>query len=129
MDSAVNKRRRNLLVVALGLVLAAAVVGAWMYYDRTRGGEAAAQPQGKSGNAAKGRGKGGEGGPIPVVASVAELGDIPIYLSGLGTVGPMRRVCGRSRFAGELVGVNFAEGQYVRGGARPARVAPRPFQV
>jgi len=129
MDSAVNKRRRNLLVVALGLVLAAAVVGAWMYYDKTRGGEAAAQPQGKSGNAAKGRGKGGEGGPIPVVASVAELGDIPIYLSGLGTVVPMRTVIVRSRVDGELVRVNFAEGQYVKEGDLLAQVDPRPFQV
>src|SRR3954467_5811584 len=129
MDSAVNKRRRNLLVVALGLVLAAAVVGAWMYYDKTRGGEAAAQPQGKSGNAAKGRGKGGEGGPIPVVAGAAELGDVPIYLSGLGTVVPMRTVIVRSRVDGELIRVNFTEGQYVKEGDLLAQVDPRPFQV
>ncbi|MFL6565584.1 MAG: MdtA/MuxA family multidrug efflux RND transporter periplasmic adaptor subunit [Burkholderiales bacterium] len=124
-----NKRRRNLLVAALVLVAAAAVVGAWMYYDKTRGGEAAAQPQGKTGNAAKGRGKGGEGGPIPVVASAAQVGDIPIYLSGLGTVVPMRTVIVRSRVDGELVRVNFAEGQYVKEGDLLAQVDPRPFQV
>src|SRR5437762_13904071 len=104
MDSAVNTRRRNLLIVALFLVVAAAIVGAWIYYDKSRGGEAAAQPQAKTG---KGRGKGGDGGgPIPVVASVAQLGDIPIYLSGLGTVVPMRTVIVRSRVDGELVHVN-----------------------
>src|SRR3954462_2674077 len=130
MDSAVKAtRRRNMLLLALALVVAAALVGAWIYYDKTRGGEAAAQPQGKTGSAGKGRGKGADGGPIPVVASVAELGDIPIYLSGLGTVVPMRTVIVRSRVDGELVRVNFAEGQYVKEGDLLAQVDPRPFQV
>src|SRR3954464_15598305 len=129
MDSAVKPtRRRNMLLLALALVVAAALVGAWIYYDKTRGGEAAAQPQGKTGTG-KGRGKGGDGGPIPVVAGAAELGDIPIYLSGLGTVVPMRTVVVRSRVDGELIRVNFTEGQYVKEGDLLAQVDPRPFQV
>ena len=120
-------RRRKLLVVALALVVAGAGIGAWVYYDKTRGGEAAAQPQGKPG---KGRGgKGGDGGPIPVAAGTAQAGDIPIYLSGLGTVVPMRTVIVRSRVDGELVRVNFTEGQYVKEGELLAQVDPRAFQV
>jgi membrane fusion protein, multidrug efflux system len=116
-----------MLVVALALVVAAAAVGAWVYYDKTRAGQAAAQPQGKAG---KGRGgKGGDGGPIPVVAGVAQVGEIPIYLSGLGTVVPMRTVVVRSRVDGELVRVNFTEGQYVKEGELLAQVDPRAFQV
>jgi membrane fusion protein, multidrug efflux system len=116
-----------MLVIALALVVAAAGIGAWVYYDKTRGGQAAAQPQGKPG---KGRGgKGGDGGPIPVAASAAEVGEIPIYLSGLGTVVPMRTVVVRSRVDGELVRVNFNEGQYVKEGDLLAQVDPRPFQV
>ncbi len=128
MDNAVKAtRRRNLLLIALALVVAAAGIGAWVYYDQTRGGEAAAQPQGKPG---KGRGgKGGDGGPIPVAAGVAQVGEIPIYLSGLGTVVPMRTVIVRSRVDGELVRVNFTEGQYVKEGAVLAQVDPRAFQV
>jgi membrane fusion protein, multidrug efflux system len=128
MDSAVKAtRRRNLLVIALALVVAAAGIGAWVYYDKTRGGEAAAQPQAKPG---KGRGgKGGDGGPIPVTAGAAQVGEIPIYLSGLGTVVPMRTVVVRSRVDGELVRVNFNEGQYVKEGDVLAQVDPRPFQV
>ena len=126
-DAVKAKRRRNLLVVALALVVAAAGIGAWVYYDKTRGGEAAAQPQAKPG---KGRGgKGGDGGPIPVAASTAQAGDIPIYLSGLGTVVPMRTVIVRSRVDGELVRVNFTEGQYVKEGELLAQVDPRAFQV
>jgi multidrug efflux system membrane fusion protein len=128
MDSAVKAtRRRNLLVIALALVVAAAGIGAWVYYDKTRGGEAAAQPQAKPG---KGRGgKGGDAGPIPVTAGAAQVGEIPIYLSGLGTVVPMRTVVVRSRVDGELVRVNFNEGQYVKEGDVLAQVDPRPFQV
>jgi membrane fusion protein, multidrug efflux system len=116
-----------MLLIALATVVAAAGIGAWVYYDKVRGGEAAAQPQGKPG---KGRGgKGGDGGPIPVVAGVAQVGEIPIYLSGLGTVVPMRTVIVRSRVDGELVRVNFAEGQYVKEGELLAQVDPRAFQV
>jgi multidrug efflux system membrane fusion protein len=116
-----------MLVVALALVVVAAVIAAWVYYDQTRGAQVTAQPQGKPG---KGRGgKGGDGGPIPVAAGVAEVGDIPIYLAGLGTVVPMRTVIVRSRVDGELVRVNFTEGQYVKEGDLLAQVDPRAFQV
>ena len=131
MNNAVKATtRRNLLVIALALVVAAAAVGAWVYYDKTRDGGAAAQPQEKPGKGRGGKGgKGGDAGPIPVAASVAELGDIPIYLSGLGTVVPMRTVTVRSRVDGELIRVNFTEGQYVKEGELLAQVDPRPFQV
>jgi multidrug efflux system membrane fusion protein len=116
-----------MLLIALALIVAAAGIGAWVYYDKARGGQAAAQPQGKPG---KGRGgKGGDGGPIPVVAGVAQVGEIPIYLSGLGTVVPMRTVVVRSRVDGELVRINFTEGQYVKEGELLAQVDPRAFQV
>jgi len=73
-----------MLLIALALVVAAAGVGAWVYYDKTRGGEAAAQPQTKPGKGRGGKGgKGGDGGPIPVAAGTAQSGDIPIYLSGV----------------------------------------------
>ena len=129
-DAVKAKRRRNLLAVALALVVAAVGIGAWVYYDKTRGGEAAAQPQAKPGKGRGGKGgKGGDGGPIPVAASTAQAGDIPIYLSGLGTVVPMRTVIVRSRVDGELVRVNFTEGQYVKEGELLAQVDPRAFKV
>jgi multidrug efflux system membrane fusion protein len=130
MENAVNaKRRRNMLLIGLALVVAAAGVGAWLYYDKSRGNEAVAQPaKGAKGRGGKG-GKGGDGGPIPVVAGVAQVGEIPIYLSGLGTVVPQRTVTVRSRVDGELLRVNFTEGQYVKEGELLAQVDPRPFQV
>ncbi|HEV8107887.1 MAG TPA: efflux RND transporter periplasmic adaptor subunit, partial [Burkholderiales bacterium] len=118
-----------MLLIGLALVVGAAGIGAWLYYDKSRGSEAVAQPvKGAKGRGGKG-GKGGDGGPIPVVAGVAQMGDIPIYLSGLGTVVPQRTVTVRSRVDGELLRVNFTEGQYVKEGELLAQVDPRPFQV
>jgi len=124
MDNAVKRARtRNLVLIAFAFLVAAGA-GAWLYYDKSLSGEAAAQPKAK----ARG-GKGGDAGPIPVVQAPAQIGDIPIYVSGLGTVVPLRTVIVRSRVDGELVRVNFTEGQNVKEGELLAQVDPRAFQV
>jgi multidrug efflux system membrane fusion protein len=66
---------------------------------------------------------------IPVVAIAATKGDIPVYLTGLGTVTPLNTVTVRSRVDGELVEVAFREGQIVHKGDLLAHVDPRPFQL
>jgi len=44
MENAVKTtRRRNTLLIALAVIVVAAGIGAWLYYDKSRGGEAAAQ--------------------------------------------------------------------------------------
>jgi multidrug efflux system membrane fusion protein len=127
MDSAVKRGRpRTGLLVALALLVAVAA-GAWTYYRFKGSGDAAAQSQTK---AKKGRGKAdADARPIPVVAEAARVGDVHIYLSGLGTVIPLRTVTVRSRVDGELIRVAFTEGQYVKAGELLAEVDPRPFQV
>lgn len=67
--------------------------------------------------------------PIPVLAAPARLGDMSLYLNGLGTVTAFNSVTVRSRVDGELVEVAFKEGQTVKQGALLARIDPRPFQV
>ena len=66
---------------------------------------------------------------IPVVATPARLGDMPVYLEGLGTVTAFNTVTVRPRVDGQLIGVNFKEGQIVRQGDVLAEIDPRPFQV
>lgn len=80
----------------------------------------------------KGGRKGGAGGqnrPTPVGVATAESRDVPVILTGLGTITPYNTVTVRSRVDGQLVKVNFREGQFVKAGDLLAVVDPRPFQV
>ncbi|HEY7209374.1 MAG TPA: MdtA/MuxA family multidrug efflux RND transporter periplasmic adaptor subunit [Bryobacteraceae bacterium] len=66
---------------------------------------------------------------IPVVAAAAHRGDMPVYLEGLGTVTAFNTVTVKPRVDGQLIRVNFTEGQFVHEGDTLAEIDPRPFQV
>jgi len=67
--------------------------------------------------------------PVPVVAAVAQAGDVPVYLTGLGTVQAYNTVTVRVRVDGALDKVVFVEGQDVKAGDLLAQIDPRPFQA
>ena len=67
--------------------------------------------------------------PIPVVAVPARSADVGVYISALGTVTPLAMVTVRSRVDGELIRIQFREGQMVRAGELLAEIDSRPFQV
>ncbi len=66
---------------------------------------------------------------VPVAGTAARTGDLPVYLTGLGTVTALNTVTVRSRVDGQLIRVAFQEGQLVRAGDLLAEIDPRPFQV
>jgi multidrug efflux system membrane fusion protein len=66
---------------------------------------------------------------ISVVATAARRGDMPVYLQGLGTVTAFNTVTVKTRVDGQLISVNFQEGQNVRKGEVLAEIDPRPYQV
>jgi multidrug efflux system membrane fusion protein len=66
---------------------------------------------------------------VPVSVATAERRDIPYYLSGLGSVTAYYTVSVKSRVDGELMQVNFKEGQDVKSGELLAVIDPRPYQV
>jgi membrane fusion protein, multidrug efflux system len=66
---------------------------------------------------------------VPVVAGVVSSRDVPIYLSGVGTVIAYNTVLVRSQIQGQIVSINFTEGQTVHTGDLLAQIDPRPYQA
>ena len=66
---------------------------------------------------------------ITVATALAHTGDMPVYLSGLGTVSAFNTVAVKTRVDGQLVKVAFTEGQFVRQGEILGQVDSRPYQV
>ncbi|WP_428486562.1 efflux RND transporter periplasmic adaptor subunit [Rhodopila sp.] len=67
--------------------------------------------------------------PVPVVLARVEQGDVPIILSGLGTVQALNSAVIRSQVTGLLQSVDFVEGQQVKRGDRLAQIDPRQEQA
>ena len=66
---------------------------------------------------------------IPVTVAIAARHDVPIYVSGLGTVQASNTVKIASQVDGKLERVHFTEGQYVEKGDLLAKIDPRPYQA
>src|SRR5215470_8480377 len=108
------------------LIIFGVVALGWCY-GRSRG----AQANGRAGAVPGAPGRGGAPGSlvVPVVVATAHKGDLPVYFNGLGTVTAFNTVTVRSRVDGQIVKVNFTEGQYVKEGDSLIEIDPRPFQV
>jgi membrane fusion protein, multidrug efflux system len=67
--------------------------------------------------------------PIPVSAEKAQLRDMPVYVRGIGTVQAYNTVAIKSRVDGQIVKVDFTEGQEVKAGDLLFEIDPRPYQA
>jgi multidrug efflux system membrane fusion protein len=67
--------------------------------------------------------------PVPVKVAAAWSEDLPIYLSGIGTIQAYNTVNVQSRVDGEITEILFAEGQDVKAGDPLAIIDPRPLQA
>jgi membrane fusion protein, multidrug efflux system len=66
---------------------------------------------------------------IPVTVAIAARRDVPIYVSGLGTVQASNTVKIATQVDGKLEQVHFTEGQHVEKGDLLAKIDPRPFRA
>jgi len=69
------------------------------------------------------------GATIPVVAAHARRGDIGVYITALGSVTPIYTVTVKTRVDGQLMAVNYKEGETVQQGAPLVEIDPRPYQA
>ena len=99
------------------VVVAVAAGGALYWYRLGTGGDA--------GTAARGPGR----AAVPVTVAIAARQNLPIYLSGLGTVQAALSVGIHSQVDGKLQEVLFTEGQHVKKGDVLAKIDPRLFQA
>jgi multidrug efflux system membrane fusion protein len=105
------------LIVGSAIALIGMGAGGWRWLDATAAAEAVAHRATAAPVA------------IPVEVATATRGDLPIYLTGLGSVQAFNTVTVRTRIDGELQKVAYTEGQMVRRGDVLAQIDPRPFQA
>ena len=110
------KRLRTLLGIGLGLAI---VAGAGWYISQTGTTPAPRQAGGRF----------GAGAPTPVGIATAAKGEVPVVIRALGTVAPLHTVNVKTQITGQLIKVDFKEGQMVKQGDLLAVVDPRPYDV
>ena len=111
-NSATSRGRRIVLIATCLAALAAGGAGYW--YWGSAGAHAARQPA-RAG--------------VPVTVAIVQRQDVPIYLTGLGTVQASFTVGIHSQVDGKLQEVLFTEGQQVKKGDVLAKIDPRLFQA
>ncbi len=66
---------------------------------------------------------------IPVTAGIVRAQDVPVLLHGIGTVQAYNTVAVKSRVDGQIVKLDFKEGQEVKKGDLLFQIDPRPYQA
>ena len=111
---ALTKKRKSRPILWAVVALAAAAVFAGVAVNRltkSRPAHAAATPS------------------VPVVVTAAGRRDVPIFYDALGTVSALNTVAIRAQVNGQIVSVDFRQGQEVRQGDVLARIDPAPLQA
>jgi multidrug efflux system membrane fusion protein len=104
---------RAILAVACVLIVIAAALGAYFVADsRAKERKAVRTPA-----------------AIPVSVAAAVQQDVPVRLRSIGNVEPYSTVALKARVDGQIVAVNFGEGQEVRKGETLFRIDSRPFEA
>lgn len=114
------------------IVVAVVVVGAVGFRLMHKpGGDQTGQAGGRGGQGGQGQGQGDDkdNTPVPVTVEPVVKKDVPVYLTALGTVQALNTVTVNPQVSGQLMTLNFTEGQQVKKGDVLAQIDPRTFQA
>ena len=106
--------QRKIIIPTVLLIAVLACGGVFAFTDRLASKNSAADPALPS---------------VPIVAGAVAQHDVPIYLTGVGTVIAYNTVTIRSQIQGQVVSINFTEGQAVHNGDLLAQIDPRHYQA
>src|SRR5271155_1881327 len=106
------KSSRRTIFTVIGAVVLCVIVGLGFYrHGSTQAATPTASPA------------------IPVTVTKAAQRDVPIYYDALGTVQALNTVAIRAQVNGQIVSIDFRQGQEVKQGDILARIDPAPFQA
>jgi multidrug efflux system membrane fusion protein len=73
--------------------------------------------------------RGGDGAAVPVVTAPVAQKDVPVDIAAIGNVEAYALITVRSEVTGQLTGVHFQEGDFVKKGDLLFTIDPRPFEA
>ena len=106
-----RRKRRLIILLFAGLLVTAAAGGLMSRREKSQAAQSPAPPA------------------IPVTVTAATRQDVPIYYDALGVVQAVNTVAIRAQVTGQLVSVNFRQGQDVKKGDILAQIDPAPFKA
>jgi multidrug efflux system membrane fusion protein len=112
-------RSRNVRISIWVLVLAGFAVVLWFVVHSKQPVKASA------GHGARSAGE----GAVIVTTVTASQGDVGVYLQSIGTVTPVYTDTITSQASGQVISVNYREGQFVQKGQVLVQIDPRPYQA
>lgn len=107
--------RKGLMAVLASAALAGVGASLWLAGDGSTTVAAEAPAQAAPG--------------VPVTAGTVAIADVPVLLNGVGTVQAYNMVTIKSRVDGQVVKVDFVEGQQVKAGTLLVQIDPRTYKA
>jgi len=105
-----NSRQVFFIVAGIALASVAAVIIFWRH-TTTQAAQSAARPS------------------VPVTVAAATVRDVPIYYGALGTIQALNTVAVRAQINGQLISIDFRQGQEIHQGDILAKIDPAPLKA
>lgn len=100
------------------IIVVLLIGGIWYFYRQHEAAQAAAKAKANARSFS-----------VPITTATARTGPIGVYINALGTVTPVYTVTVTSRVDGQIMNVNYKEGQMVQKGDLLVEIDSRPYEA